>query len=286
MEIRFSLTGAYPRIYDNLVAYRKPMTHKELSNTLEQWAPLELAEDFDNVGWLIQTEENKISGILVAHDALETVVEEAYQKACNVIVCYHPIIFTGIKAIDPKHYVSRAISAAIKRGVSIYCLHTALDKVIGGVNDLMGNAIKLEQSTFLLPQEQGGMGRIGYLKNPMTGIDFLKQVQSVFQTPMLRHSTIPDKPIKKVAVIGGSGAFGIEAALAQHADALLTGDLKYHDFFKPNGELLLIDVGHFESERFTKNAIAKYLQEKFSNFAVTLSELNTNPVGYYTYGEE
>lgn len=262
------------------------MTHKELSDTLEKWAPLELAEDFDNVGWLIRTQQHNISGILVAHDALEIVVEEAYQKNCNVIVCYHPIIFSGIKTVDPKDYVARAISTAIKKNISIYCLHTALDKVLGGVNDLMSDALKLEHSTFLLPQGQVGMGRIGYLTNPMKPANFLKQVQLVFGTPMLRHSAIPDKPIEKVAVIGGSGAFGIEAALAQHADALLTGDLKYHDFFKPNGELLLIDVGHFESERFTKNAIAKYLQEKFSNFAVTLSEINTNPVGYYTYGEE
>jgi putative NIF3 family GTP cyclohydrolase 1 type 2 len=84
-----------------------------------------------------------------------------------------------------------------------------------------------------------------------------------------------------VAVLGGSGSFAIHAAIASGADAFLTADLKYHQFYEAENRLLLADVGHFESERFTKNYIVDYLKEKITNFAIILSEENTNPVQYF-----
>ena len=89
------------------------------------------------------------------------------------------------------------------------------------------------------------------------------------------------KKIKKVAVLGGSGSFAIQAALQAGADAFITADLKYHQFYEAEGKLLLADIGHFESERYTKNYIVDYLKEKITNFAVVLSEENTNPVQYF-----
>lgn len=275
------------RIYNKLVAHFFSMLRTDISNALEMWAPLTGAEDFDNVGWLYQSTASDISSVLVCHDALEEVIEEAHQKNCEMVVCYHPILFNGLKRFDQTDYVSRAIQKAITYNISIYAMHTALDKVIGGVSDLMANNLGLTEVSFLLPDgDKSGMGRIGILREAIDSESFLKKVRETFKTPVIRHSNYKNDTIRKVAVLGGSGAFAIEEALRQKADAYVTGDLKYHDFFKPQGELLLADVGHFESERFTKNAIAKYLQEKFSNFAVNLSEINTNPVGYYPYGEE
>ena len=92
--------------------------------------------------------------------------------------------------------------------------------------------------------------------------------------------SIVNKKVKKVAVLGGSGAFAIGSALAQNADVLITSDLKYHDFFQAENKILLADIGHFESERFTKNYIIDFLTKKIPNFAVILSEENTNPVKY------
>ena len=89
-----------------------------------------------------------------------------------------------------------------------------------------------------------------------------------------------NKPIKKVAVLGGSGSFGIEKAISVNADAYVTADLKYHDFFKAENSILLVDVGHYESEQFTKNLLYDILTKKFPNFAIALTEKNTNPVKY------
>ena len=97
----------------------------------------------------------------------------------------------------------------------------------------------------------------------------------------IRHSEFLNKPVKKVAILGGSGSFAIKNAIAAGADVFLTADLKYHQFYEAENKLLLADIGHFESERFTKNHIVAYLTEKISNFAIILSQENTNPVKYF-----
>ena len=88
-------------------------------------------------------------------------------------------------------------------------------------------------------------------------------------------------PVFRVAVLGGSGSFAIKNAINQDADAFITADLKYHNFFESNKQILLIDIGHYESEQFTKNLIHDYLRKKFPNFAIILANTNTNPVNYF-----
>lgn len=125
-----------------------------------------------------------------------------------------------------------------------------------------------------------GMGMIGELEKAMTEEDFFDKLKKVFNLQVIRHSHFLIKPVKKVAVLGGSGAFAISAAKAAGADVYLTGDLKYHDFFQAEGKILLADIGHYESEQFTKELIHSYLKEKFRNFAIVLSERSTNPIQY------
>lgn len=125
-----------------------------------------------------------------------------------------------------------------------------------------------------------GMGAIGELPSTLKTEAFLEMLKTTYGTDVVRHSLSRKRDIKKVAVLGGSGAFAINNALKSGADAYITADLKYHDFF--NGkEMLLCDVGHYESEQFTKNLIQEYLSKKFSNFAVLCAETQTNPVNYY-----
>jgi putative NIF3 family GTP cyclohydrolase 1 type 2 len=97
----------------------------------------------------------------------------------------------------------------------------------------------------------------------------------------IRHSEFLHKNIKKVAVLGGSGSFAISKAKKMGADAFLTADLKYHQFYEAENQLLLADIGHYESERYTKNYIVDFLIKKIPNFAIILSEQNTNPVKYF-----
>lgn len=370
------------------------MKIKELFPLLEEMAPLAYAEDFDNVGLLVGNQENEVSGILVCHDALESVIDEAIAKNCNVLVCFHPIVFSGLKKITGKNYVERAVIKAIKNDIAIYAVHTALDNHKNGVNKIFCDALGLKNTKILVPKQnfiqklitytipenveqvrnalfdagagkignyedcsfnsQGigtymgnensnpeigerfefveapevkievtfekhlqtkilkalfsnhvyeevayeiydlqnahqniGLGMIGELETPMNETDFLAFVKDKMQCGGIRHSNLLSKKIAKVAVLGGSGSFAIKNAIQAKADVFLTADLKYHNFYEAENQIVLADIGHFESERFTKNYIVDFLKEKITNFApalpagrIVLSEENTNPVKY------
>jgi len=124
------------------------------------------------------------------------------------------------------------------------------------------------------------MGMVGTLKQSMNEAVFLKHLKSVMNTKCIRHSKLLNKPIQKVAVLGGSGSFAINAAKSVKADVFITADLKYHDFFSAESQIVLTDIGHYESEQFTKNLLVAYLTKKIPNFAIILSNTNTNPVKY------
>uniref|UniRef100_UPI0040489644 Nif3-like dinuclear metal center hexameric protein n=1 Tax=Mariniflexile sp. TaxID=1979402 RepID=UPI0040489644 len=126
-----------------------------------------------------------------------------------------------------------------------------------------------------------GMGMVGEWEESMSELDFLVFLKDKMNTQSIRHSAFLDKKIKRIAVLGGSGSFAIEAAKSAGADAFVTADLKYHDFFTAENNILLADVGHYESEQFTKNLLVAYLTKKITNFAIILSKTNTNPVKYF-----
>ena len=121
---------------------------------------------------------------------------------------------------------------------------------------------------------------IGELESAMSEKDFIQYLKKTMKTDCVRHSEFLEKTIKKVAVLGGSGSFAIENAINLKADAYVSADFKYHDFFKAEKQILLTDIGHYESEQFTKNLLVEYLTKKFTNFAVILSEKSTNPIYY------
>ena len=125
----------------------------EIIATLEELAPLAYAEDFDNVGLLVGNQNETIHGVLVCHDALEAVIDEAVSKKCNLVVCFHPILFSGLKKITGKNYIERAIIKAIKNDIAIYAVHTALDNHQLGVNKIFSNALGLENTKILIPKE-------------------------------------------------------------------------------------------------------------------------------------
>jgi len=125
------------------------------------------------------------------------------------------------------------------------------------------------------------MGMIGTLKKELSESAFLTELKEKMNTPVVRHSNFLKKPIKKVAVLGGSGSFAIGAAKAAEADIFVTADLKYHQFYEAENQLVLADIGHFETEQFTKNLLVDYLTKKIPNFAIHLSESITNPINYF-----
>lgn len=126
-----------------------------------------------------------------------------------------------------------------------------------------------------------GAGVIGELESAVSEEEFLKIVKSAFGVPVIRHTALRGQPVKKVAVCGGAGSFLIKRALQQKADFYITADVKYHEFFDAEGGMVLADIGHYESEQFTVELLYDLLVEKFPNFAVLKTGLNTNPVRYY-----
>ena len=363
------------------------MIVQDVINYIEELCPLAYAEDFDNVGLLVGNKNDQIKGVLVTLDTLENVVDEAIEKKCNLIVSFHPIIFSGLKKITGSTYVERVVLKAIKNNISIYAMHTALDNCFTGVNAEICNVLGLKNQKILIPQqgtikklttyvpkknadkvrealfnagagnignysncsfnlegtgtfngnenskpvigERGktqeeteiqigvtyakhvennvlnalfkhhpyeeiayeiftlentnqhiGMGMIGELNNTMNETEFLKFIKKKMNTGCIRHSEFLGKKIKKVAVLGGSGAFAIKHAKRLGADIFITSDIKYHEFYQAENKMIIADIGHYESEQFTKTLLVRYLTKKIPNFAIVLSISNTNPVKY------
>ena len=129
--------------------------------------------------------------------------------------------------------------------------------------------------------QEFGSGIIGELKLELDEIVFLDQLKNIFNIHTIRHSKLLDKKINRVAVCGGAGSFLIKKAISSGADIFITGDVKYHEFFEAEDKLIIADIGHYESEQFTKELIHTILIEKIPNFALQISGLNTNPINYF-----
>jgi dinuclear metal center YbgI/SA1388 family protein len=346
------------------------MTIKNITDYLEELAPLNYAEDFDNVGLLVGSYATEITNVLVTLDTLEETINEAIDKNCNLIISFHPIIFSGLKKLNGNSYVERVVLKAIQNNIAIYATHTALDNSKNGVSAKICEILGLKNTQVLIPKkgiikklttfvptkkadvlrkhlfEAGagnignydhcsfnstgkgtyrgnetrisvvleskneaailkalqknhpyeeiayelittenvhqniGMGMIGEFSSEMDETAFLRFLKERMKTDCVRHSELINKKIKKVAVLGGSGSFAISDAKRAGADAYVSADFKYHEFFKAENSILLADIGHYESEQVTKNLLVDYLTKKFSNFAIVLSEKSTNPIYY------
>jgi len=275
------------------------MRIKQITAYLESVAPLSLQEEYDNSGLLIGREENDVTGVLVCLDCTEEVVDEAIRKNCNLIIAHHPIIFGGLKKIAGRNYVERVVEKAIRNNISVYAIHTNLDNVLNGVNKKICEKLGLEKCKILSPHPrplssgrvESGAGMIGTLRSPMTETTFLNKVKKTMRAGSLRHTALLNKKVSKVAVCGGSGSFLLSEAIRQKADVFVTADFKYHQFFDAENKVVIADIGHYESEQFTKVLLRDLLMEKFSIFAprfkkgektipLLLTAINTNPIKY------
>ena len=126
-----------------------------------------------------------------------------------------------------------------------------------------------------------GAGLLGELENEMSEKEFLLHLKTIFKSESIRHTNLLNKSIKKIALCGGSGSFLLDEAIKEKASIFISGDFKYHNFFDADNQIVIADIGHYESEQFTTNLIADRIKEKFTNFVVHLTELNTNPINYF-----
>lgn len=263
------------------------MKIKEVTQYLEERFPLRLQEDFDNCGVQCGDVEQEITGVLVCFEMTEKVIEEALSMNANLVISHHPLMLKrGICKIEPKDRVGRVILKALENRMVLYSMHTNLDSAEGGGNDLFAEKLGLCDTRVLVPThyddlaEKNGLGRIGTLPTEMSMQQFLQYVKEKMNLQVVRYRGNSDKIIRTVAVCGGGGSSFIEDALAAGADAYVSGDIKYHDFFRADEKMLIADIGHYEGEFFIKEIIYKVIKEKFSTFAASISKMDILEVMY------
>ncbi len=259
------------------------MKVKDIASAIESFAPLSIQESWDNSGLIIGSPEQEVHGVLLGFDCTADLVDEAVERGADMIVTHHPLIFGGIKKISPEDPVGLAVMKAAAAGVAVYAAHTTADKVLGGVSGAMARRLELKDIQ-VLDEEPGGygLGAVGNLATPMSGVQFIEYVKSKFGLKMVRCSHVPDVPVSRVAMCGGSGGSLIDNARGAGAQAYLCGDISYHHFFTTK-DFMVIDIGHFEGEVEIVEILFSLLRKKFPNFAICTSvRLETsNPVYYY-----
>lgn len=261
------------------------MKIREITDYLDSQVHPEFQESYDNAGFLLGDPERECTGVMIALDLTMEVVEEAVEKGANLIVTHHPMIFGGVKRITPKDMVGRLIMKLIKSDIAAYAAHTNLDNLMDGVNGILAFQLGLTNCHILRqlegqPSPEVGAGMIGELPYPMPTEAFLEQVKMALGLPLLRMSEVAGPVVNRVAICGGAGNFLIEDAVRQGAEVYLTGDMKYHDFQRSEGRITLVDIGHYESEQFSRQLIYSIISKKFCNFACFISERGKSFVRY------
>ncbi|MBP5650957.1 MAG: Nif3-like dinuclear metal center hexameric protein [Bacteroidales bacterium] len=264
------------------------MKIKEVLQFLESKFPLQWQEDFDNSGMQCGDKEQEITGAVVCFEFSDAVIEEAIRLKANLIVAHHPLIFgNGLKKIEPTDRVGRMVCKAIENRLVLYSMHTNVDSGIGGGNDAFAQKLKLQNARVLDPKiVEGefnglvGLGKVGELPHAMSVPEFVAYVKDCLGLQVVKYSGDINRPVKTVAVCGGAGSSLIRQAMRSGADAYVTGDIRYHDFFITDNQMLILDVGHFEGEHFIKDILYAVLKENFSNFAIHFSKMDKFDILY------
>lgn len=257
------------------------ITVAEIASAIEEFAPRQLQESYDNAGLQIGDPSMSVSGVIVCLDTTFNILKEAIKRRCNLIVSHHPLLFGGMKHITPLTEQGRIIMEAIRAGIAVYAAHTNLDRTWEGVSYEMAHSLHLSDISVLAPDAADatkGLGIIGTTA-PQPALAFLRQVKDTFGVECLRYShNMPSLTVRKVAVCGGAGASLIHQAIERGADVIVTGDIKYHDYTSYSGRILIADIGHFESEICTKKIFARLLHDKFPDLPTYLSECEMSPI--------
>ena len=238
------------------------MKIKEVYDALERFAPLPLQEDWDNAGLQVGLTEAEVSGALLCLDVTEEIVREAMAKGCNLI----------------------SVMLAIKNDITIISMHTNLDSTLGGVNHEMAERLGLQNIRFLNPQQlngvEYGMGTVGELESEISAEQFVALVKKTFNCGCVITNPLIKRLIRRVAVMGGAGDCAIGAAEKAGADAFITGEMHYHQYFG-HDDIQLAVIGHYESEQFTQQLFKKIIERDCPGVECYIADTQTNPLMYH-----
>ena len=276
------------------IKYFKSVKIYQVVDALEHYAPLPLQEGYDNAGLQVGlTKAVEVSGALLCLDVTEDVVDEAIRKGCNLIVSHHPLIFRKLARISDENYVQRTVRKAIKNDIAIVSMHTNMDAAKGGVNFKIAEKLGLRNLRFFGGEKEidgvkGGEGVIGEITDETDALhadgiaadDLVLMLRERFQAECVQCNQLLRRPIRKVALCGGAGSFLLDAAIAAGADAFITGEMHYHEFFGHEQEIQICVIGHYQSEQFTSEIFRSIITEKCPGVKCEISEINTNPIIY------
>ncbi len=262
------------------------MKIKHVLSALEHYAPLPLQEGYDNAGLQVGlTEAVEVSGALLCLDVTEAVVDEALAKGCNLIVSHHPLIFRKLVCVSDADYVQRTVRKAVKNDITIVAMHTNMDAAVGGVNYKIAEKLGLQSLRFIGGEKEvdgvkGGEGVIGEFAEPVAADDLVLMLRKRFAVECVQCNQLLRRPIKTVALCGGAGSFLLPAAISAGADAFITGEMHYHEYFGHEQEIQICVVGHYQSEQYTSEIFRSIIEDKCPGVRCIVSEINTNPILY------
>lgn len=254
---------------------------KDVLHCLEQTAPYELAEHWDNVGLLVGDPEEKVEGVLCALDITQTVVEEAAERGCNLIVAHHPVIFTSINRVTADTVTGKILMTMIRKGISGICMHTNMDCASEGVNDLLAASLGLTDVVNMGAGEGGNLGRVGNLTKPMELAEFAQHVKLSLGAGGVRVAD-GGKPVHRVAVGGGACGKLMDFAVAKGADTFVIGDSSYDIMMKAHDiGLNLLDAGHFPTENPVARGFRDLIAAQFPELSIHVSEQHCDCIHFY-----
>ena len=261
-----------------------PVKVKDVAAAIEAFAPLSLQEEYDNSGLNVGDYEAGVTGVLLCVDVTESVIDEALSLDANLVVSHHPLLFHPLRQLVDADFTQRIVRRALLAGISLYAAHTNLDSAAGGMSFRLGKLLGLTGMRVLSPHRDGaetGFGVVGDLPEAIPVSGFLQQVKSVLRGGAIRHSELCREQVRRVALVTGAGASMLGDAVAAGADIYLTADMKYNDFYAPDGRIVAVDVGHFESEYCAIGLLHDIITKKIATFAVHESVHSVNPVNYF-----
>ena len=260
------------------------MKIKEVLSALERFAPLPLQESWDNAGLQVGLTETEVSGALLCLDVNEKIIDEAIQKGCNVVVSHHPLLFRGLKTISDLTDVQRTVMKAVQKGICVISMHTNMDNAKGGVNYKMAEKLGLRDVQFLAPKMvngvESGSGVIGELPEAQAADDFVLVVKKAFGVECAMCNELLRRPVRKVALCGGAGDFLLDDALKAGADAFITGEMHYHQYFGYEQQIQICVIGHYQSEQYTAEIFRDIIEKECPGVKTIIAETCTNPILY------
>lgn len=251
---------------------------------LEEVAPLFLQESYDNAGLLVGNPDVEINSALVCVDVTEAVLDEAVALGAGLIISHHPLMFHPLRHIVGATYIERAVATALRHDIAIYASHTNLDSAPGGMSFELGRLLELCDMELLdggnHAMSGAGFGVVGNLQEPVPTMDFLCMVKERLGVGCVRYSNVVRNVTSRVALCTGAGASMMEDARRAGADVYVSSDFRYNNFLDADRDLVIADIGHFESEYCAIGLICEIIRKKIANFALYKSSQSVNPVNY------